>query len=1039
VLSIGKLCDPDYYLSRVAAGIEDYYLGHGEAPGRWVGAAAAADLGLSGTVDADDLRAVLDGTDPHDGSRLAAGNRRLPGYDLCFSPPKSVSVLFGLGDPYTARAVVACHEEAVDAALGWLERHAALTRLGHNGVESAATTGFVAAAFRHRSSRAGDPQLHTHVLVANLARGTDGKWRTLDGRALYANAKAASFLYAAHLRWALTRDLGVAWGPVTSGHGEIEGIPETVRRLFSRRRTQIETRMAERGETSARAAQVAALDTRRAKRHDLDGGAMAHQWRARAAAEGFGPDALAAVLGRAALEPLSPEEWEVVAAELSSAEGLTAQVSTFVRRDVVAGIAERRRAGAPVAEVEALAADYLARPEVVALRGGRFSTTDMLRIERAALAEVERRRGTGAGVVPEEALAAAVSRRPSLEPEQVAMARRLTTSGDGVEVVAAPAGAGKTFALDACREAWERAGRSVLGAALAARTAAELQADSGITSSTVAALLADLDRPESDGLPRGGVLVVDEAGMVGTRTLARLLDHAADADAKVVLVGDARQLPEIEAGGLFAHLAARPEAVRLVGNRRQREAWERAALADFRDGALDAALAAYEARGRIVRGASAPEVREAMAADWWAATVAGESALMLAGRRSDADDLNARARVRMAAAGRLSGPELVVDDRPYQAGDRVLTLRNDRRLGVLNGTRGTVLSVDPEARALTLATDDGREVSLPARYLDAGHVAHGYALTAHKAQGSTVERAMLLGTDDLYREMGYVGMSRGRAANHLYVVGGPEPDPDLHHAPPAPEPPDVLVFRALATSRAKTLATDADRPDAAARLRALYAERRRLQIVLVHAPPDPAADRRALTEVRQRAVAKVTEAEARVASVRPSRLRRRPTAEQAWAESGVIQARAILEDVDAELAAVAGRENARWAWLDTHAEESARLPVVEQEIPVVLAERMREVERRCPRYVEDVLGRPPADERARESWRRGVEAVERYRAVAGITDRRVALGHRPTEPGAQRLVWDAASRELAEAKQRIAFTADQSRSGPVTPDLGFGP
>ena len=403
MLSIAKLGvrGPDYYLDQIAQGLEDYFLGHGEARGRWVGK-GLADLDLSGIVDADDFRAVFAGDDPRTGEHLAAANRTLPGYDLCFSPPKSVSVLFGLGDAEVTAAVIRCHEEAVEAALSWLEDTAAVTRIGHNGVEQVGTSGFVGAAFRHRSSRELDPQLHTHVVVAKLVKGDDGKWRTIDGRGLYLNAKATSLLYGAHLRWALTRELDVGWGPMADGHAEVDGIPAGVLKLFSKRRGQIEQCMADRGGSSWAAARVAALSTRRPKDHTADARTLAARWQREAAEAGFGPEDFAAVLGRAEAVAVPEAEWERIAVHLSSPEGLTERASTFALRDVVAGFAGALRPGAPASEVEAHALAYLARPDVVRLVDGRYSTADMLAVERAALAVVRRRHDERAGVVAED-------------------------------------------------------------------------------------------------------------------------------------------------------------------------------------------------------------------------------------------------------------------------------------------------------------------------------------------------------------------------------------------------------------------------------------------------------------------------------------------------------------------------------------------------------------------------------------------------------------------------------------------------------------
>jgi conjugative relaxase-like TrwC/TraI family protein len=184
MLSIAKLGRgaEGYYLRSVAAGVEDYYLGSGEAPGRWLGDGAVL-LGLSGTVGAEDVRAVLDGRAPGTGRSLLWFRRpdRLPGFDLTFSAPKGVSLLFALADPRTSLLVREAHDRAVAAALGYLEREAGEVRRGRDEVDRLPGGGFVAAAFRHRSSRAGDPQLHTHVLVANMTRGCDGHWSALDG------------------------------------------------------------------------------------------------------------------------------------------------------------------------------------------------------------------------------------------------------------------------------------------------------------------------------------------------------------------------------------------------------------------------------------------------------------------------------------------------------------------------------------------------------------------------------------------------------------------------------------------------------------------------------------------------------------------------------------------------------------------------------------------------------------------------------------------------------------------------------------------
>jgi hypothetical protein len=385
------------------------------------------------------------------------------------------------------------------------------------------------------------------------------------------------------------------------------------------------------------------------------------------------------------------------------------------------------------------------------------------------------------------------------------------------------AGTGKTYTLGAAHDAWRRAGIDVVGCALAARAALELQTGSGIPAATIDRLLAELARP-GGGLPPGGVLVVDEAGMVGTRTLARLLDITQQSGTKLVLVGDHHQLPEIDAGGAFAGLACRLPAIELTDNRRQQHRWEIAALDELRDGDLPAAVDAYAEHGRLVVADTIDTLREQLVGDWWQATAEhGLDAVMVAARRTDIDDLNTRARTRMAADGQLTGRALTAAGYQFQVGDRVLCLRNHRHVGVLNGTRGTVTAIDHRARQLTVHRDDtGHLVELPADYLDAGHLTHGYALTAHKAQGLTCDATFVLGSDEIYREWGYVALSRGRTDNRLYLDGhdrdhDPVDDPthpEVHQ--PDPRSPTQRLTADLHRSHQQTLALD-HQPDNTAR------------------------------------------------------------------------------------------------------------------------------------------------------------------------------------------------------------------------------
>jgi ATP-dependent exoDNAse (exonuclease V) alpha subunit len=394
------------------------------------------------------------------------------------------------------------------------------------------------------------------------------------------------------------------------------------------------------------------------------------------------------------------------------------------------------------------------------------------------------------------------------------------------------AGSGKSHALAAAREAWQASGTPVLGAAVAARAALALSEAAGMPALTVARLLAQIDTGQLAGqgggqvagLPHGVVLVVDEAGMLGTRQLARLLTATSQARGKLVLVGDHGQLPELAAGGAFRGLARRMRPVLLRQNHRQIHGWERVALDKLRAGHVDAGLDAYTNAGRVTISATSDAQRAALVAAWWQAQKttdnalgAGVGAVMLAARRADVADLNARARELLAAAGRLRGPTIQVagDDRQrcFAVGDIVIARRNDYTTGLLNGQRGLVTHIDPDRGTLTVRTDAGL-VAVGRAYLTAGGLDHGYALTIHQAQGLTTNHGLVLGSDSLYRESGYVALSRGRIRNDLYLAARTDNlDPvaaDSH----VPQPPDTSqdplahLVSALERSRGQTMAID---------------------------------------------------------------------------------------------------------------------------------------------------------------------------------------------------------------------------------------
>jgi conjugative relaxase-like TrwC/TraI family protein len=1032
VLTIAKLGvgQENYYLAKVAQGIEDYYTGQGEVAGAWMGRGAAR-LGLVGDVAGDELRAAFGGIDPTTGRRLAGreGAKRVPGWDLTFSAPKSVSVLFGLGGEAVAKEVAASHGAAVVAGLAYLEEHATVSRRRVDGeIEPVKGEGLVVAAFRHRTSRAGDPQLHSHALVANVVEHVDGGSGAIHSPVIYRHARTAGFIYQAVLRGELTERLGVRWEGLHNGYAEIEGMDSRLLEVFSKRRAEIEAALAERGEDSARAAQVAAHRTRAAKEYGVDAQTLHDRWAGEAAEVGVHPAVLEALLGRAA-PAVTEDHLRDVVDELVSEHGLTAQQASFDHRDVVRAWCEALPPGTkvtlealedlaevvewderviPVVDGRAQLAERqrLERADghvtAAAISERRWSTTEMLEIERRLLAAAGSASAvTGAGGVPTATVERVLAARRDLADEQAAMVRQLTTSGRAVDVVVGRAGTGKTYALAAAAEIWRDAGYRPVGLGLAARAAHELESTAGIPSTTLARFLIDVDQAPAGFLSDCHVLVVDEAGMVDTRRLGRLVHQALVAGAKVVLVGDHHQLPAVEAGGAFAALVARGEGrlTELTCNRRQRELWERDTLERLRGGiggraGIEELVAEYGRHGRLHMGDTPAEVRVAMVKDWEATRRAGASAAMIALRHNDVHELNARARALLVEDGVVDPAGLDVGERTFAVGDRVVCLDNDRRLGVHNAMFATVIDVDHEEAELVVAPDgeDSRR-RLPNDYVEE-HLDHAYATTIHKAQGATYDRVLILGDDRLYRQAGYAGLSRGRDRNDVYLVvdDDREHDPDLErHGAVDEDHPIERFVRALNRDGAKLMASDERDIDHVATtepLSQLWARRDALvQELAQTAPADTSAkneDALDLARVRegQAAITRGLQEE-RVERLRGARHRwERKEARRELDRALDHEDRRRLERERLEAVAAAGLRTDR-EWLEEHHDEVNDLADVEFTIVrrTRLAARAAEVDR--PAHIVAVLGEPPVDLDGRERWRAAAGAIDSYSARWG--------------------------------------------------------
>jgi len=867
--------------------------------------ATAGERNLLRTEAARAVYRQVHGRDPRTlelGALLGAEKRTqvqaVAGYDLVFTPTKSVTLLWGLGSGQVRDAVAAVHERAVTETLEWVQAEAGKTRRGAGGVRQIDTQGLTIARFDHFDNRTGDPNLHTHAAVSNKVLGADGKWSALDGRVLYAVGVAASTRYNALMVDHLRRELGVDFadrskGPEKEPVQEVAGVTDAMITDFSRRadiiaRTDELTAQyrASHGHSPSKASQIrlaqqAVLDTRDTKPVPRSLTEMRAEWAVRATAHTGGQ---------------TPADWvdDLLASHRDPGRVRSPEV-VFDRELIAAAVVEtvsRRRATWTEANLRAAAEDRVARcvfdtPEqaraaveqvVAAARDtgsllltidpdgpapavlSRADGTSVYRVHGAARytsqAVLDAERGllaaghtpttaflTGAAVDAAVAAVAAEGGR-DLNVGQRAIARHLATSGQLVAVAVGPAGTGKTTAMRALTRAWTDDGHQVVALAPNKAGAKVLGDELGVGAQTVAKLLTTEHHRDREGQPSGvaagTMLLVDEAGMTATADLAALLELARTRGAVLRLVGDPDQLSAVESGGALRLLAADTRAPELADVVRFADAAEADAGLAVRGGDSDAAWAFYHDRGRVQSG-SAEELREQVLAAHLADTAAGHRSLMMAATVEDVTALNNAAHAARVDAGHVDtgvpGVRLR-DGLAAYPGDIVVTRRNTPGLRVSgghhdgatvsNGDLWTVTAVHPGG-ALTVRGGTHRgTLTLPAGYVGE-HVELGYATTVHRAQGMTVDTAHTLMAPSLTRSTAYVGLTRGRDTNHLYLVTDTTPDAHPDHQPEESTNP-AAVFAAIVArgddnlAATATLAAELDHTEDTDRLRAVHAD-----------------------------------------------------------------------------------------------------------------------------------------------------------------------------------------------------------------------
>ena len=790
------------------------------------------------------------------------------GFDLTFSPVKSVSTLWALAEPSLAARIERAHHAAVADALRFIETRALYTRTGRGGVQQVDVRGLVAAAFTHRDSRAGDPDLHTHVAVANKVQTlTDGRWLSIDSRVLHKAIVAASETYNTALERHLAADLGLRFTERASNDPrkrpvrEIIGVDHRLNDRWSSRRKSIEVRRRElatrfqhdhgRAPTPVEAialAEQATLETREAKHEPRSLAEQRATWDAEATEVLGGAPGIRSMINTA----LHPARARKVRLDDAWVDRTAREVIERVEQDrsvwqtwhlISQAQREVRAAEAPVDQADALteriveratrvhsvalgAPDPITDPEPLRRRDGasvytvagsqQYTSRRILAAEQRLVTAAGRRDGMQVpGPAVDLSLLQSQADGMPLNPGQGMLVREMATSGARLQLAIAPAGSGKTTAMNALARAWTHAGGTVLGLAPSATAAATLRDQIGAHADTLAMVVTSLQQGSLPAwlanLGPKSLVIIDEAGMAGTLTLDTVITHILGKGGSVRLIGDDQQLAAIEAGGVLRDIEAQHGALRLTELVRFADQTEGSASLALRDGRPEA-LGFYLDNHRIHVGDETTMTDDVFTA-WSSDRTQGLDSIMLAPTRELVAELNQRARTQRLAGDTPAVEIDLPDGNRASAGDVIITRTNERRLRVAatdwvkNGDRWTVQDItDAGIRARHVRS--GRHVTLPPDYI-AKSVELGYASTTHTAQGITADtmHGLLAGSES--RQQAYTMLTRGRLANHSYLVVVSDGDPHtaIHPEVINPLTPTDLLERILGRDESPVSAT----------------------------------------------------------------------------------------------------------------------------------------------------------------------------------------------------------------------------------------
>ena len=748
----------------------EYYAS--EEAGFWRGS-EALDISSNSRVNALDFQKILEGFHPktHKALLQNSGKKHRAGYDLTFSPPKSVSLLWALGSKSTSNLVLDAHNKAVDQALNHLDKYAAITRRGKMGHRREAVKNLICAKFTHSISRENDPQLHTHTLIANLAQRYDGSWGSIDSKFIYDEKMTLGAVYRSELIDNLKKSLNVEIERKGKSF-ELKGIDEKTIKHFSKRRQQIEKVSKEQGFESPKALDIATLNTRQKKeKKSLD--ILRKEWTKKAQELGFNEKLVTGQSFKIQENP-SLETIE------NAFQSLTENASTFTERQIRQIIATEAQGVFGRDGIEKSLEMLRDHKDIIHLGPGldghdRYTTSEIYHLEKSMYEKAISRLGEEKHKVSSDIFHNILEKKSTLREEQERMVRAITLEPGGIKIAMGGAGSGKSYALSAASEIWKKSGYHVLGMAPTGKASQNLEAETGVVSQTVDRFLA-----YDYKLSSSHIILIDEAGMMGSRKLNKILDKAHLSGSKVVLVGDSKQLQPIEAGSPTRMLREGVGSIELQKMERQQVNWQKDATRFFAEGRALDALKLYSKHNQLTSYSNPSKARKQLTCDYVDSKLKEprKSQIVIAETNSQVQKINEEIRKALRDKGYLSKSDIKIKirnkekeliNREFALGDRIYFTKNSKKLGVNNGTFGKITGIEKDklSHHISVITDLDQVVTFSTR--DYKDIEHGYAVTAYKSQGDTVDKSYFLVSERSSKEASYVAMSRHRENAHLYV------------------------------------------------------------------------------------------------------------------------------------------------------------------------------------------------------------------------------------------------------------------------------